>query len=341
MNQHQDNQADENSAEQLDRREFLLRSAKTGAMIAAAGGLSWTLLDIAGPAAKTDEELVRFGDYSVADVGAKMAIITGSDRKATVSAGLKAIGGIEQFVKRGDKVLLKVNAAFSSPPIVSATTHPDLVFEVVRLCIAAGAASVAVTDNPINDPASCFGISGISAAAKTAGAKLVLPKTSYFKPTSVIGGKLIVDWPVLYEPLAGVDKVIGISPVKHHERSGASMSMKNWYGLLGGRRNKLHQDIHNTIKELSMLLTPTLVILDGTRAMMHNGPTGGSLADLKETNTMIVSTDQVAADAFGATLLGASLADLPYISKAAAVGSGTADWESLNPIRSQVPEDHV
>ena len=121
-------------------------------------------------------------------------------------------------------------------------------------------------------------------------------------------------------------------------RSGASMSMKNWYGLLGGRRNKLHQDIHNAIKELSLLLTPTLVILDGTTAMMHNGPTGGSLSDLKDTNTMIVSTDQVAADAFGATLLGRTVTDLPYISKAAKAGSGTADWASLNPIRGEAKE---
>jgi uncharacterized protein (DUF362 family) len=132
----------------------------------------------------------------------------------------------------------------------------------------------------------------------------------------------------------GISKVIGIAPVKDHHRSGASMAMKNWYGLLGGRRNIFHQDIHNTIKELAMMVTPTLVILDGTTTMMTNGPTGGSLADLKNTNTMIVSTDQVAADAFGATLLGKTLAQLPYISKAEAAGVGTADYVSLKPVRA-------
>ena len=114
------------------------------------------------------------------------------------------------------------------------------------------------------------------------------------------------------------------------------MAIKNWYGLLGGKRNDLHQDINNTIKELSLLVSPTLVILDGTTAMMHNGPTGGSLDDLKATNTMIVSTDQVAADAFGATLLGIAPGDLPYIAKAAAAGAGSADWESLRPIRASI-----
>jgi uncharacterized protein (DUF362 family) len=69
--------------------------------------------------------------------------------------------------------------------------------------------------------------------------------------------------------------------------------------------------------------------------MMTNGPTGGSLSDLKATNTMIVSTDQVAADAFGVTLLGKTARDLPYLQKAEAAGVGTADFESLHPIRVQ------
>ena len=81
-----------------------------------------------------------------------------------------------------------------------------------------------------------------------------------------------------------------------------------------------------------MMVNPSLVILDGTTSMMTNGPTGGSLTDLKQTNTMIISTDQVAADAFGATLLDKSLSELPFISKAEEAGVGTADYGSLNPV---------
>ena len=110
------------------------------------------------------------------------------------------------------------------------------------------------------------------------------------------------------------------------------MTMKNWYGLLGGRRNIFHQDIHNIIKELAMMVKPSLVILDGITTMMTNGPTGGSLSDIKQTNTLIISNDQVAADAFGATLLGRNPHDLPYITKAEALGLGTADYQSIHPI---------
>ena len=55
--------------------------------------------------------------------------------------------------------------------MLSATTHPDLVAELTRLCLAAGAASVAVTDNPINDPASCFALTGIGQAAPPRGGR--------------------------------------------------------------------------------------------------------------------------------------------------------------------------
>jgi uncharacterized protein (DUF362 family) len=189
-----------------------------------------------------------------------------------------------------------------------------------------------VTDNPINSPGSCFALSGIEAAARTAGAGVFLPDDDAFKPYTVKQARLIRDWPVLLAPIRGINKIIGIAPVKDHHRSGASLTMKNWYGLLGGRRNIFHQDIHTIITELAFMVRPSFVILDGTVSMMTNGPTGGSLTDLKQTNTMIISTDQVAADAFGSTLLDKSPNDLPFIKKAEAAGVGTADFQSLNPV---------
>jgi len=177
---------------------------------------------------------------------------------------------------------------------------------------------------------------GISDAARIAGAKVYLPEVNAFKSFSVPDAKLIRSWPVLLAPLENITKVIGLAPVKDHHRSGASLTMKNWYGLLGGRRNIFHQDIHTIITELAQMVRPTLVILDGTVSMMTNGPTGGSLSDLKQTNTMVVSTDQVAADAFGATLLGRSPDEIPYIGKAEAAGVGTADYRSLNPVELSI-----
>lgn len=321
-----------NGVKQSGRRDFLIRASKAGLLVLSSsltGYLFYNRGSLSSDSSKI--ETVRIPDFSVRDAGNGMAVVNGGDRIKTVNAALKAIGGIEKFVKKGDRVLLKVNAAFASPPVLSATTSPQLIGEVVRLCFAAGASSVSVTDNPINDPASCFALTGIEDASKRAGAKIILPEAGLFAPVSVEGGSLIKDWPVLYKPLNNIDKLIGIAPVKDHHRSIASMIMKNWYGLLGGRRNIFHQDIHNIIKELAVMVKPTLVILDGTVSMMTNGPTGGSLSDLKQTNTMIVSTDQVAADSYGATLLGKTAAEIPYMEKAHAAGAGEIDYRRLSP----------
>jgi uncharacterized protein (DUF362 family) len=311
--------------------------AKAGIFISAACAVGFWFHDSKGPAiSKNDPSNLVLPDFSIDALGQKMSIIRGKDRVATLRTVLKSLGGIETFIKKGDRVLLKVNAAFASPAMLSATTHPAIITEMAQLCFRAGAASVVVTDNPINDPASCFTLTGIADAARKAGARVLLPRKDYFSPMTVKNAKLIRNWPVLYKPFTDITKVIGMAPLKDHHRSGASMTMKNWYGLLGGRRNIFHQDIHSIIMELAMMVKPSFVILDATTAMMTNGPTGGSLSDLKNTHTMIVSTDQVAADAFGASLLGRSLDELPFIGKAEAAGIGTADYHKLNPVMASI-----
>jgi len=314
----------------INRREFLGRCTRAGLSAAAAGAMGFGFYDARPPAARPMESgSLSIPDYSIDRLRGKICIARGTDRAETARKAFAVLGGMGAFVQPGERVLLKVNAAFASPPSLGATSHPDLVAAVAAMCLESGAAQVVVTDNPINDPASCFTLTGIDAAARKAGARVVLPREALFRPYSLEGGRLIRAWPVLLEPLTQVDRVFGLAPVKDHHRSGASMTLKNWYGLLGGRRNIFHQDIHTIIVELALLIRPTAVILDGIQSMVTNGPTGGSLSDLKPTGTLIVSTDPVAADAAGAALLGKRPEDLPFITKAAAAGAGTADYRSL------------
>jgi uncharacterized protein (DUF362 family) len=321
------------------RRQFLTRAGKAGISIAAAGTASYLLYDKKGPSrlSAKSKDLVTLADFSVPHkAGDMISIVEGPDRKQTADKAIELLGGIERFVKKGETVAIKPNVAFASPPMLGATARPELVAQVVTLCLQAGAAQVIVTDNPINDPASCFTLSGIGKASSQAGAKVILPREYHFRHTTLEGGKLIKNWPLFFRPFENVDKLIGISPVKHHARAGASMSMKNWYGLLGGRRNIFHQDINTIIAELAMMVKPTLVILDGTEVMMTNGPTGGSVSDLKRKNTLIASCDMVAADSYGCTLLDLKPADLPYLAKAQTAGAGNTNYESLKPILATV-----
>jgi uncharacterized protein (DUF362 family) len=332
-------QVAEQEQSNLKRREFLARSAKAGASIAAAAGIASWLVDMKGPTGNDETAvLAKLPDFSVTKKqGQSISVVSGNDRIKTVDKAIELLGGIERFVKPGDVVIIKPNVAFATPALLGATTNPDTIVALIRLCYDKGKAKkVIVMDNPINDPASCFEISGISRAVAAAGAEVVLPKDNLFSNMTLQGGSLIKDWPVLSGPLAGANKLIGIAPVKNHSRSGASMTMKNWYGLLGGRRNVFHQDINNIIAELAMMVKPTFVILDGTTTMMTNGPTGGSVSDLKKTNVMIAGTDSVAVDAFGSSLLNLKPTDLPYLSIAEKAGVGSTDYESLKLLRADV-----
>jgi len=329
---------------ELTRRDFMKRAAGAAAIALAGGGLATALLDTHGPKAQAETAAAKgLGDFSIEALRGKpgrMAIVRADvradmnkepDRAAMLLRALTALGGLESFIKPGDRVLLKVNAAFATSPTLGATTHPDLVGAMAALCLKAGAAQVSVTDNPIHSPESCFALTGIGDAARKAGARIILPREDLFKPVSVPEGRLIRDWPALSGALTGVTKLVNLAPVKDHHRAGASMCLKNMYGFLGGRRNVFHQDINGIIAELSVLARPTLCVLDGVTVMMSNGPTGGSLSDLKAAHVLAVSTDPVAADAFGLELLGRALSETPYLALAEGAGAGSADYKSLDP----------
>lgn len=316
-----------------DRREFIKRAGYSAAALGAVGVATKLMYNTDPQPRGSSQEQVEFPDFSVAAVeGKTISVAEGDDRSLLVENAINALGGIERFVDKGDVVFVKPNIAFASPAMLGATANPELVAAVVRLCYRAGASEVIVADNPINDPQSCLMLSGIERAAKAAGARILLPHDSYFQKTTLAGSELIRDWPIFFEPVRRADKLIGITPVKHHHRSGASMSMKNWYGFLGGRRNIFHQNINTIISDLATMVKPTLVILDGVTAMISNGPTGGSTADLRSTNTLIASCDQVAADTIGASLLGMGIDSLPYLKMAELAGAGTTDYKSLRPI---------
>jgi uncharacterized protein (DUF362 family) len=256
----------------------------------------------------------------------ELAIARGTDPEALVRAALFELGGMEAFVRPGDTVVLKPNAAFDRPPALAATTRPEVLRAVARLCRQAGAGRVLVVDNPINQPEGSFHKSGLRDAAFEGGAELVLPRPEAFAPVAV-DGEVLTTWPMLLEPLARAHKVIGLAPCKDHNLCGGSMTMKNWYGLLGGQRNRFHQRIHQVVADFAQMIQPTLVVLDGTRVLMRNGPTGGSLGDVSARHTLVAGTDMVSVDAFGYTLLDRDPMALEYLQRAQARGLGQARWQ--------------
>jgi uncharacterized protein (DUF362 family) len=312
------------SNEQISRRRFFKKSAALALATAglAAAGLAF---HESQPPVK-NSALIETFDYRLQDAGPTLALAHGRNRDELLRRCLDELGGIGRFIKDGDNVLLKVNAGFASPAYIGATTHPDLLKAMIVICRQAGAKRVVVSDNPISNPALCFHSNGLAEVCQQQGAELIIPQAGDFSPLTLAGGRLLRNWPFLLKPLQGINKLIGMAPVKNHVRAQATMGLKNFYGLLGGGRGIFHQDIHQIVLELAQLVRPTLSVLDGVQAMLRNGPTGGSLEDLSDSETMIAGTDAVAVDAVGAGLLHLRPSQIGYLNLCRQAGLGS--WEN-------------
>ena len=330
MNTSDDNDLPGNPVNSVDRREFLWRLGVTGALIAGSGyaGVKLWQPKHFVPGFQKIKGL-QLASYALkpSKVLPSLAIAHGTDHEKTVRAALGALGGMDRFIEKGDVVMIKPNVAFDRPPALAATTHPDTLRAVAKLVLEAGASKVIIADNPINSPIGCFLKSGITGVASDMNLDLIYPGTDSFSPLQ-LEGEILKSWTFFSEPFKKANKVIGVTPCKDHNLCHASMTMKNWYGLLGGRRNQFHQHIHSIVSDFALMMKPTLVILDGMNVLMSNGPTGGRLSDVKQMNTIVAGTDMVAVDAYGYThLLERDLAELTYIHKAHDRGLGNKNWQ--------------
>ena len=313
----------------ISRRQFLLRTAATCGLAATAGVWGYVFYSNE-PVRRSAARILTFKDFRTEEKIAypKLAVVHGQDPEKMVRAALEKIGGMGRFVNPGEKVLLKPNAAWDRQPEQAANTNPAVVSAVVKLCLEARASEVWVTDVSVNDPYRCFARSGIEEAVKRAGGKIRLATESDFVLTDLKGESLKV-WPVsaFYHQ---ADRLINLPVVKHHSLSKCTMAMKNLYGSLGGQRNRLHQDINTSIADLASAIRPTLTVMDATRVLKRNGPTGGNLSDVSIENTVIAGVDLVAIESYGLRFLDLKVEDIPFILMAEKRGIGISDWKSLN-----------
>ncbi len=317
------------------RREVLTRAGLATGLIAGTAALAKWRWDKGGFGLHEAKGARQVRDFRPkGDLPLDMAIVRGAREgqpNATpaelVMAAIAAMGGMQRFVSRGDIVAVKPNIGWDRTPLHAANTNPAVVAAVVKAAYEAGAKKVVVTDASCNDPSRCFQRSGIWKAAYDMGAEVVLPVEHRFRGMR-LRGDVLDEWPV-YTPLVNADKVINVPIAKHHNLSKYTAAMKNWYGVLGGRRNRLHQNIDTSIADLATFMRPTLTIVDAVRVLMRNGPQGGNMDDAKEQHIVIASIDQVAADAWGCQLIGQKRENLGYLQMAQDRGIGTMFYEKL------------
>jgi uncharacterized protein (DUF362 family) len=303
------------------RRQFIVRNGK---LLAASG--------LVVPVCGWSTDKAAWRDYRQAgwQKRPRMAIAKQGSPVANLNAALTALGGISAFVKKGEKVLIKPNMAFDRAPELAATVNPELVGEMIRLAYQAGASEVVVADTGASHKkGAALVTNGIGKAIESAGGKLVLVGGDEYR--TVDFGGVIGEWPAM-DLLFKADRLINMAIAKDHSLAGVTACMKNWFGIIGGKRWELHnRDMNDVVARLAQAFRPTLNVLDATRVLTANGPFGKSLADAKRLDTVAVGTDDVALDAYAATLLGRPLDRLGFLANAEKLGLGEVDYEKLKP----------
>ncbi len=310
----------------MDRRQFIKRSSQAALGCIFASSAKW--LHGEAPSVPSSPSIGKPLDFSIPPSSTlpQMAITKGDSPREMVRRAIEAIGGMGRFISKGDRVVLKPNASWDRSPEQAADTNPEIVAALTELSLKAGARQVIAIDHTIGEPDRCFARSGIGPAVVKAGGSIQHQDARAFRDVEI--GGAVGKWPVL-AALLEADKLINIPVVKQHSLSTLTAGMKNLYGIIGGKRSTLHPKIDESIVALASFARPTLVVIDAFSVMVKNGPSGGSRSDLIHPHVVAAGTDQVALDAFAATLLGVRPESVGHISLAHKSGLGEMDYKKL------------
>ena len=263
----------------MDRRTFIKLQA-SGLLWATVGGPSF--FPMIKPA--------------FADSRPDIAVAKGSPAVATRKA-VDAIGGINRFVKPGNKVIIKPNMSFAHKPENGSNTHPEVVREILIMCKEAGASKIRVLDHSLQDPEEALNLSGIRDACDSIEKGIChhLMASRFYNDAEIKNGKEMKVNAFMRDVLES-DVIIAVPVAKSHGSTGVSLSLKGQMGLVYDRRS-MHSryNLDVSIVDLCTLAKPTLSVIDATRVLTTKGP--GGPGEIITPGEVIASADPVAADA--------------------------------------------
>ncbi|MBM3404435.1 MAG: DUF362 domain-containing protein [Bacteroidetes bacterium] len=249
---------------------------------------------------------------------------------AMFDAAMKAMGGMGNFVNKGQTVVVKPNIGWDAPPERAANTNPALVKRIVEHCIRAGAKTVYVFDNTCDNWINCYRNSGIEKAVKDAGGKMVPGNTeANYQEVTIAQGKTLKKTKV-HELILESDVFINVPILKNHSAAQLTISMKNLMGIIWDRYYWHRTNLNQCIADFATYRKPDLNVVDAYRVIMKRGPKGVSMEDVSMMKSLIVTKDMVAADTAATKLFGKEPDKLSVLRLAAELGVGKMGLEQLN-----------
>lgn len=307
----------------MDRRKFLRSVALTGAAIT-------TMKE-------ADAMSILSQSFRTTNAAAKydLVAVMGGEPEAMFRKAIEEMGGIKNFISKGDKVCVKPNIGWDQPVEMAANTNPKLITEIIKQCFEAGASEVKVFDHTCDDWRKSYANSGIEDAARKAGAE-VLPahQESYYKTVSIPKGRSLKSAKI-HQAIVDSDKWINVPILKNHGGAQLTISMKNYMGIVWDRGFFHANDLQQCIADICTYeKRPVLNIVDAYRLMKTSGPRGRSLSDVVLSKGLFMSQDIVAVDTAAANFFNQArempLDNVTHISKAQQLGLGTMDLDKLN-----------
>jgi len=291
----------------IERREFIRNSVIMAGALAAGGPLR----ALAGTAAQA-------GSPDIASVRAE------SPQKM-VSEALRLLGGINRFVGRGDKVVILPNPQGNRPGV---STNAEVIREVIRQCLNAGAAEVSVSS--IHSQGRWYS-SGIQDAIETSGAKIQFPRGGADWAEVDLPKSKILKKARIVRKAIECDALINVPVFKQHDAAEVTGCLKNLMGFYSNC-NYFHSGgdafLHQAIADLASAFSPKLLIVDAIQILADNGPFGpGRILSPKR---VLAGTDMVAMDAFCCGLLRKNPGDVGHIVESGEAGLGVSDVTKLN-----------
>jgi uncharacterized protein (DUF362 family) len=259
-----------------------------------------------------------------------MAVAKNGEPGDLTRRAVNAIGGMSRFVFSGANVVIKPNICVNYRTYeYAATTNPWVVGELVKMAFEAGAGSVKVMDLPFDGSAqSAYVTSGVQEQVIAAGGEMVVMQGFKYQDVEM-PNSVFLKRAQIYGDILNADVLINTPIAKHHGSARLTLSMKNLMGVVVDR-GIFHNDFSNALPDLSFRVKSHLVVVDAVRILTASGPQGGDLGDVQKFDTVIATTDVVAADAYASTLFGQKSDYLKYVRVAAQRGLGISDLNSIS-----------
>lgn len=243
------------------------------------------------------------------------------DLEPILRAALADIG-IKRSAVAGKKILLKPNLVETASGAGQINTHPEVVRAVAKVLRALGAAEVLVGEGPGHRRDTLLVLEESGLAQILVDEKLRFVDLNRQRGFAVANagrrsGLVRLTLPVV---LAEVDWIVSLAKMKTHHWAGATLAMKNLFGLMPGSfygwpKNVLHYaGLQESILDINATVRPQFAVVDGIVGMEGDGPIMGTA---KAAGVLVVGTNLPAVDASAARVMGIEPARIPYLADAA------------------------